>query len=55
MTYEQGQKIQNFDGLDLKIAILYFFSAVTDSAWKNFALSPTVIKKINFKTEQNHF
>jgi hypothetical protein len=35
VTWEQGQKIQNFDGLGLKIAILYFL-----------ALSPTLLKKV---------
>jgi hypothetical protein len=39
---ELGQKIQNFDGLDLKIAILFFYF---------LALSPTAI----FQPKKNHF
>ncbi len=35
MTWELGQKFQNFDGLGLKIVILCF-SAVADMAKKNF-------------------
>ncbi len=37
MTYVLGQKIQNFDGLGLKIAVLYFL-----------AVSPTIVRTVDF-------
>ncbi len=36
MTWELGKKIQNFDGLGLKIAVLHFFLALSATALKIF-------------------
>jgi hypothetical protein len=52
VTGELGQKIKNFDGVGLKITILYFLALSPTLVKKFFAMSAEVLT--NFNRSQQH-